>query len=297
MVGQSKLKRNIQAYLYLAPALLTISTFVIFPLFRSFWMSFFAKYNIFKHIGSGFTLDNYKDVLTDTDFHLAVKNTLTYMIFSVPISIMIALFIAVLLNNKIRAAKLYQTIYFLPYVTNVIAIGLAFKFIFHSNYGVLNYILGFIGIDPIVWLNDPNYAMPALIIFGVWGGLAFKIVVFLAGLQNIDEQYYQAAKVDGTPKWRVFWKITVPLLSPIIAYITITSMIAAFKTYAQVVALFGGTTAGPSNSAMTIVYYVYDRFYGAHKYTIAAAASVLLFVMILGFTGIQMYVNKKKVHY
>jgi len=296
MVGQSKVRRSLQASLYLLPALLGIGTFVIYPLIRSFSMSFYEKYNIFHHFGSGFTLDNYVTVLTDPRFAIALKNTFIYMIFSVPISIIIALAIAILLNSKIKFAKIYQTIYFLPYVTNVIAIGLAFQFIFHSNYGILNYILGLIGIDPIMWLNDPAWSLPALIIFGVWGGLAFKIIVFLAGLQNIDPQFYQAAKVDGTSKWRIFSKITVPLLSPIIAYITIISMIGAFKTYVQVVGLFGGRP-GQSDSALTIVYYVYDRFWGAGEYLQAASASVILFVIILLFTAVQMWVSKKKVHY
>jgi multiple sugar transport system permease protein len=296
MVGQSKKKRTLQALLYLSPALIGIGTFVIYPLIKAFSMSFYQDYNVYIHYGWGLTLENYKYVLTDPMFHKALYNTFVYMIFSVPISILIALGIAVLLNSKIKFTKMYQTVYFLPYVTNVIAIGLAFQFIFHSNYGILNAILGMIGIDPILWLNDPNWSMPALIIFGVWGGLAFKIIVFLAGLQNIDPQFYQAAKVDGTSRWRMFSKITVPLLSPIIAYITIISMIGAFKTFAQVVALFGGQP-GQSDSALTIVYYVYEKFYAEGLYPIAATASVILFAIILMFTAVQMWVNKKKVHY
>jgi multiple sugar transport system permease protein len=296
MVGQSKKKRTLQALLYLSPALLGIGTFVIYPLIKAFSMSFYQDYNVYIHYGWGLTLENYKYVLTDPMFHKALYNTFVYMIFSVPISILIALGIAVLLNSKIKFTKMYQTVYFLPYVTNVIAIGLAFQFIFHSNYGILNALLGMIGIDPILWLNDPSWSMPALIIFGVWGGLAFKIIVFLAGLQNIDPQFYQAAKVDGTSRWRMFSKITVPLLSPIIAYITIISMIGAFKTFAQVVALFGGQP-GQSDSALTIVYYVYEKFYAEGLYPIAATASVILFAIILMFTAVQMWVNKKKVHY
>ena len=300
MVGQTKQKRSLQALLYLLPALLGIGTFVVYPLIRSFSMSFYDPdtYNVFSHVGDGLTLKNYVDVLTDKYFFIALKNTMIYTLTSVPLSIIIALIIAVLLNSKIRFGKFYQTIYFLPYVTNVIAIGLAFQFIFHSNYGFLNYLLGLIGIDPVQWLNDPKMTMATLVIFGVWGGLAFKIIVFLAGLQNIDPQFYQAAKVDGTSKWRVFTKITIPLLSPIIAYITIISIIGAFKTYAQVIALYG-VKPGPngSSSALTIVYYVYEKFYNEHQYPTAAAASVILFIIILMFTFVQQYINKKKVHY
>lgn len=296
MVGHSKKKVYLQAFLYLLPALAIIITFVIYPLFRAFWMSFYTKYNIFKHTGTGFGLDNYVDVLTDSRFILALKNTVLYTVGVVPISIIIALFIAVLLNSKIKGVKFFETLYFLPYITNVIAIGLAFQFIFHSNYGILNYLLNAIGIEPITWLNDSKYALPALMIFGIWGGLAFKIVVFLAGLQGIDKQYYQAAKVDGASSWTIFRKITVPLLSPMISYITIISIIGSFKVYVEVVGLFGNKP-GPGDSAMTLVYYVYDRFWGASKWTEAAAASVIMFGILLILTFVQLYINKKKVHY
>lgn len=296
MVGLSKRKTYLQATLYLLPALLIIFTFVIYPIFGAFGMSFYEKYNIFKFVGEGFSFVNYVEVLQDELFVLSLYNTAIYTIWVVPISIAIALFLAVMLNTKLRGMEVYETLYFIPYITNVIAIGLAFRFIFHSNYGIINYALGWIGIDPIVWLNDPEYSLIALIIFGVWGGLAFKIVVFLAGLQGIDKQYYQAAKIDSASSWTVFSKITLPLLSPMIAYITVISLIASFKVYVEVIGLFGGS-AGPANSAMTIVYYVYDKFYGSGRPTIAAAASVLMFGMILIMTFVQMWVNKKNTHY
>jgi len=259
-------------------------------------MSFFTEYNIFKHTGSGFGLINYLEVLKDDMFWLALKNTALYTVGVVPVSIVISIFIAVLLNNKLRGMKIFETLYFLPYITNVIAIGLAFRFIFHSNYGILNYFLNIIGIDPVNWLNDPKYALVSLMIFGIWGGLAFKIVVFLAGLQGIDKQYYQAAKVDGANKWMTFRKITLPLLSPMIAYITVISLIGSFKVYVEVVGLYGARP-GPANSAMTLVFYIYEKFYGSQEPTLAAAASVLMFAMILVLTFLQLYVNKKKVHY
>ena len=296
MVGHSKRKVTIQAFFYLLPALAVIFGFVIFPLVRSFYMSFFTDYNIFKHTGSGFGLINYVEVMKDDLFILAVKNTALYTAVVVPVSIAISLFIAVLLNNKMRGMKFFETMYFLPYITNVIAIGLAFRFIFHSNYGVLNILMTKLGMEPIVWLNDAKYALPALMIFGIWGGLAFKIVVFLAGLQGIDKQYYQAAKIDSASRWQTFSKITLPLLSPMIMYITVISLIGAFKVYVEVVGLYGGRP-GPANSAMTIVYYVYERFYGSQEPTIAAAASVLMFGMILILTFLQLALNKRRVHY
>lgn len=295
MVGHSKAKVYRQAFFYLLPALIIIFGFVVYPVLRSFYMSFLTDYNIFKFTGTWNGIGNYVDVFQDRLFILALKNTAIYTIVVVPVSIAIALFIAVLLNNKMRGMKVFETLYFLPYITNVIAIGLAFRFIFHSNYGILNIMMTKLGMDPIVWLNDPKYALPALMIFGIWGGLAFKIVVFLAGLQGIDKQYYQAAKIDSASKWTTFQKITLPLLSPMIMYITVISIIGSFKVYVQVVGLFGD--AGPANSAMTIVYYVYERFYGSQDPTIASAASVVMFMIILLMTFVQMAVNKRKVHY
>ncbi len=285
-------KRNLKALLYLSPALIIILTFVIYPMFRSVWISFYTKYNIFKHIGTDLGFANYTRVLHDPRFLLALKNTMIYTAVVVPVSMAIALGVAVLLNSKLKGMKFFETIFFLPYITNLIAIGLAFKFIFHSEYGVLNMLLNAIGIDSIAWLNDPSYSLPALIIFGVWAGLAFKIVVFLAGLQNINKQYYEAAKVDGASRWRTFTKITLPHLSPILLYIGITSLIGSFKVYVEVVGLFGD--AGIADSAITVVYYVYDMFYGSNNIPVAAAASVILFGIILVFTFIQLTIGRKR---
>lgn len=289
-------RTTLKALLYLSPALIIIAVFVIYPMFRSVWISFFKDYNIFKHTGTGFGLDNYIKVMNDRTFILALKNTSIYTIVVVPVSMLLALLSAVLLNNKMKGMKFFETLYFLPYITNLIAIGLAFQFIFNSTYGILNKLLGLFGINTIMWLNDPKYSLPALIIFGIWSGLAFKIVVFLAGIQGINRQYYQAAKIDGTSKWRTFWKITFPLLSPMIAYIAIISFIGAFKTYIEVVGLYG-SNPGPANTAMTIVYYVYDKFYGSNNPPVAAAASVILFLIILVFTFIQLKVSKKRIQY
>lgn len=280
-----------KAYLYLLPAFLIVLTFVIYPMIRSVYMSFFTDYNIFKHTGTGIGLNGYIKVLGDSKFRMSVVNTLKYTVVVVPVTVAISLFLAVLLNTRLKGWKVYQSLFFIPYVTNLIAIGLAFRFIFHSEYGILNIIMKSLGMDTIMWLNDVNYSLPALMIFGIWAGLAFKIVIFLAGLQGIDKQLYEAAEVDGARPWHMFWHITVPLLLPVIAYISIISVIGSLKTYVEVVGLFGD--AGPANSAMTIVYYVYDRFYNANKYVDAAAAAVILFVLVFVITMIQQRLIKR----
>lgn len=296
MVGLSKRKQYTQAFLYLFPSIFLIALWVIYPVYGSIRMSFYETWNIFTREGTGFGLDNYERVWNDPQFRLAVTNTLTYTFWVVPVSIAISLFIAVLLNNKMRGMKIFESIFFLPYITNVIAIGLAFRIIFNFRFGPITQVLGWFGMEPIRWLSDPEWALVTLIIFGVWGGLAFKIVVFMAGLQNIDKQLYQAAKIDGASRLKTFFRITLPMLAPIVAYISIISLIGSIKVYVEIIGLFGGGAggAGPLNSALSIVYYVYQKFYQENLYPIAAAASVLMFVFILIITFVQLWINKRR---
>ena len=302
---------NFRAWLYLFPALGLLALYTFYPLFNAFYLAILKDFNVLNRTFSGYSLvEKFKIVFNHPDFKLALKNTAVIVFVSVPISVIVALFISVALNSIKKFQGVFQTIFFLPYVTNAIAIGMAFAFIFHKDYGLVNMFLGWIGIDPINWVNSEpgNVAtwgrtMFALIVYTVWGGLAFKIMVFLSGLQSIDKQYYDAARVDATPRRRVFTRITVPLLSPIIAYITITSFIGAFKAYRTIVGMFGPTLgpagARPSDRLVTIVAIVYEAIdNGATgKYSEAAAASIVLFLITLSFTGVQMWVSKKRVHY
>ncbi len=293
---KTTIKQNFLGYLYLLPTLIITLVFVAYPLVMSFRMGFYETYNYYTDQGTGFGLSTFQFVLNDPNFQKALFNTLLITVIAVPVSMIIALAIALLLNAGIKGSKFFQAIYFLPYVTSVIAIGIVWSWLFHSDFGYINQFLGLFGVEPIQWLNDPKMAIWALIIFNIWSGLAFKIVIFLSGLQNIDPQYYKAAQIDGTPKWKVFTRITLPLLSPTVFFLTITSVIGSFKVYNEVFALFGGKP-GPANSCMTVVYYIYDMFYGSSQVHKAAAASIILFVIILIITGIQMLVSKKLVHY
>jgi multiple sugar transport system permease protein len=294
MVGLSKRKQYLQAFLYLFPAVFLIGLWVIYPVFGSIRMSFFTEWNIFTQEGTGFGFSNYVRVWNDEVFRRAIANTITFTVWVVPMSIAISLFIAVLLNNKLKGMKFLESVYFLPYITNVIAIGLAFQFIYHSRFGVISFLMTSVGLEPISFLNDPEWSLFGLIIFGIWGGLAFKIVVFMAGLQGIDPQYYQAAKIDGASRFKVFYRITLPLLFPIVAYIGVISIIGALKVYVEIIGLFGGSTAGPANSALSIVFYVYQKFYNEALPTIASAASVMLFAFILVITVVQLTFNKRR---
>lgn len=300
---------NFKAWLYLAPALTLLGVFTFYPLFNSFYLAFLEGYNYLKPIKefTGYTLfGNFQEVLTDPLFHQALKNTFIIVFVSVPISVIVALFIAVALNGIRKLQGTFQTIFFLPYVTNAIAVGMAFAFIFNTKYGLINQFLGWFGVEPVKFVTlgaTWGTSMIALLVYTVWGGLAFKIMVFLSGLQSIDKQYYDAAKVDATPRGRVLRRITIPLLSPMIAYITITSFIGAFKAYRTVIGMFGATLAPPGilprDSLITIVGYIYNYVYepAPGAISIAAASAVILFVITLLFTFVQMWVSKKRVHF
>jgi multiple sugar transport system permease protein len=223
----------------------------------------------------------------------AIPNTFLIVFVTVPVSTLLALLISVGLNSIKWFQKFLQTVFFLPYVTNTIAVGMVFSVLFDQN-GIINYIFNL----DITWIYGATYvpAMTVLMIYIVWSSLAFKILIFLSGLQGIDKQYYQAAKIDAASGWKTLWRITVPLMSPQILYILITSFIGAFKEYTAVVGLFNGPgTTNGDYSMYTIVYYIYENL-STHT-SWAAAAAVFLFVIILVFTVVQMQVSKRRVYY
>ena len=283
-------KKSFKGYLYLLPSIIIMICFTLYPLVRAIIMSFLGDYSIINDGYTSIGFENYQALFSDPDFGKSLMNTAIYVICVVPASIILSLLFAVLINSCKKLKALFQTIYFLPYVTSVIAIGIVWRWMFNSNYGLINYVLSIFGIEPIQWLNLPEYAMPALIIFAIWKSMAFNILIFLAGLQTIPEDLYRAARIDSTPRFRVFTRITVPSLAPMIVYSSVIGMIGAFKVYNEVFSLFQGK-AGPANSAMTIVYYIYDKFYNSYKYGVAAAGSVVLFLIILALTQIQLRVT------
>lgn len=296
MIQKPTWKSTLKGYLYLLPALLILIVFNIYPIIKSFLMSFYTDYDFFNDIVYEYGFDNFIQLFNDPNFIQGLTNTGIYVLGVVPISIILSLGIAVLLNSKIKFSNLFRTIYFLPFVTSVVAVAIVWSWIFHSDYGLLNYFLGWFGIDPIEWLNDPNYAMPALIILSIWKGLGFNIIIFLAGLQNIGDQYYLAAKVDGASPWARFKNITLPLLSPTLFFVSIISIINAFKVFDEIFALFNGRP-GPANSALTVVYYIYQKFYEEWEFGLASAAAFVLFIIIFIFTIIQLIVGKRFVHH
>lgn len=290
------LKEFVVSMFYLLPALSIIVVFQIYPIIKSLIMSFYTQYNYFKHIVFEYGFDNYINLFKDEKFILALKNTIVFVIGVVPISLILSLFIASILNSNIRFKSIFRNIYFLPFVTSTTAIAMAWRWIYHSQYGLLNYLLGLIGIDSISWLVDPKWSMLALIILSIWKTLGYNILIILTGLQNIDKQYYMAAKIDGAKPLKRFYKITLPLLSPTLFFVSITSLIGAFKVFGEVYILFE-KMPGPLNSCLTMVYYIYDKLAVKYSYGMASAASVILFLIVLIITLIQFVISKKWVHY
>ena len=312
-IGRGLRSKTFQGYWYLLPALILLVIFTFYPILNSFILSVLKNYLPWDASDpinpgpkfDGFTFEYFRVILKPS-FQQAIKNTAVVVFISVPVAIVIALFIAVMLNSIPKLRSFFQTVFFLPYVTNTIAIGLVFSYMFNYRYGIVNKAIQFFGGKPIHWTDSgASYwtAMFVLLVYTIWNSLAFKILVFTAGLANIDKQYYDAARVDGASRWRIFTRITVPLLSPIIAYVTITSFIGGFKTYTSVVALYGetGQTAGGID-LRTIVFYIYEYIMDGQATTPGslsqgAATSLILFAIILFFTLIQLYVSKKRVHY
>lgn len=294
-------KTNAKAWLYLLPAMAFLGVFLVYPLIDVFIYSFEEGFNSASQTSFGIGLYNYSYVLHDPYFLQAVKNTFILVLITVPISTGLALLISLGLNSITRLRQAYQTIFFLPYVTNTLAVGLVFMILFKKTPytdGLVNLMLGWFGMGPVDFIDGPYWAkMLVLCIYTIWVVLPFKILVLTTALASVSQTYYDAARVDGTPKWRMFTRITLPVISPNLFYLIITGFIGAFKAYSDAVALFG--TDLNASEMNTIVGYVYDMLYGnSGGYpSYASAAAILLFAIVLTITCINLLVSRKHVHY
>lgn len=294
-------RKNTKAWLYLLPALLFLGVFMVYPLIDVFIYSFEEGYNSASQTYFGTGLYNYSYVLHDTYFLQAVKNTFLLVIITVPVSTGLALLIALGLSSIKPLRELFQTIYFLPYVTNTLAVGLVFMILFKKTAysdGLINVLLHWFGAGPVDFIDGPYPAkMFVLCFYTVWVVLPFKILILTSALASVNQNLYKAAKVDGTSGLRIFTRITLPMISPMIFYLVITGFIGAFKAYSDSVALFG--TDLNAAGMNTIVGYVYDMLYGegGGYPSYASAAAIILFVIVLTITCINLLVSKKHVHY
>lgn len=289
---RNKVFSKIEPWLYLMPFLVFIILFTLYPVINVITLSFKENYSFLKNSYDSLNFENYKYVLSDEKFRSAILNTIIYVIFVVPLSTIISIIFANLLNQKLRGSALFQTAFFMPMVTSVTAVGLIWRLMFNQQYGVINFILSKIGIEKIGWVTESKWSLVALIIFGIWNILPFTIILLLSGLQNIDEMYYTAAKVDGAKSAKIFFRITVPLLSPTIFLVSIVNTISCFKVFSELYPLFNGKP-GPYFNLYTVVYYIRYAMIEKRKYGYAAAAAVILFLIIMIFTILQLRFKKR----
>lgn len=311
-------KHQWKAWLFLAPAIILLLIFTVWPIFNTVAISFLEDYDKTAALGGKtfeFGLGNFINIINYRKFGICLQNTILLCVLTVPLSTIIALLIAVCLNSIKPLNRTLQTIYFLPYVTNSIAIGMVFYQMFNIinvsfmggdresimvTHGIINHLLIALGADPINWINQgSSYAanIATMVIYIVWNALPFKILILLGGLQSVNKQYYDAAKIDGTSRARTLWRITVPLLSPMIAYVVITGFIGGFKEYTSIVGIFGEKMGPPDDPGRlnTMVGLIYDLI--SSNQGRAGAGALILFGIILIVTLINLQVSKKKVHY
>ncbi|MBE6609351.1 MAG: sugar ABC transporter permease [Ruminococcaceae bacterium] len=294
-------KNNLKAWLYLLPAILFLGAFMVYPLIDVFIYSFEEGYNSASQTFFGVGFYNYGYVLRDPYFLQAVKNTFILVVITVPVSTGLALLISVGLASVKKVRHLFQTIYFLPYVTNTLAVGLVFMILFKKTAysdGLINLIINLFGGTSVDFIDGPYWAkMLVLCVYTVWVVMPFKILILTSALASVRQDYYNAARIDGTPRFRVFTKITVPMISPTLFYLIITGFIGAFKAYSDAVALFG--TDLNASGMNTIVGYVYDMLYGdgGGFPSYASASAIILFTIVLTITCINLLIRKKHVHY
>ena len=315
-------KHQWKAWLYLSPAIVLLLIFTVWPIINTVRIAFIENYSPTVEAGgyvygfSDINLNNFKQVIGYKNFLVCLKNTMLLCVLTVPLSTILALLIAVCLNAIRPLQRFLQTIFFLPYVTNSIAIGMVFAAMFNivgnglggenpliTTAGIINNIIEFCGGTAINWINagssyEANIAV--MTIYIIWNALPFKILILLGGLQSVNKQYYDAAKIDSTPRVRVFTRITVPLLSPMLAYVVITGFIGGFKEYSSIVGVFGEKMgpAGDYGRLNTMVGFIYDALYSpVPKDGRASAAALILFGIIFIVTMINLYVSKKKTHY
>lgn len=280
--------------LFLAPGILAIGVFFFIPVFASFLMSFtdFDIYSLGDFTKARFIgVRNYTELFADPLFWQALKNTLYFLLLGGPLSIAVSLSAALLLQSKlVRLKGFFRLAYFAPVVTSLVAVAVVWRFIYHPRFGLLNFALSWIGIDPIDWLGDPTWAMPAIILMAVWKNFGYNMIIFIAGLQNIPDELYEAASIDGANTFQKFFSITLPMLAPTTLFIGIMTMIGYFQLFAEPYVM---TQGGPLNSTMSIVLMMYERGFRWWNMGFAAAIAFVLFAFILLASLIQNHVMKR----
>jgi multiple sugar transport system permease protein len=283
----------LSGYAFLAPSFIVLAVFTYFPVVYALGISFF-KWRIMRGDPVFNGLTNYQLLLTSADFWQAISNTIYFAVGSIPTGMAIALLIALLLNRPMRGRSIYRTAYFLPTITSMVAVSVVWMWIYHPDVGLMNYFLELFHLPAIRWLNDPVWAMPSLILLSIWKGMGYNVIIYLAGLQNIPEQLYEAAKIDGANRWQLFRNVTWPLLTPTTFLILIMAVINSFQAFTEFNVM---TQGGPLGVTTTIVYYLYQQAFQQFNMGYGSALAIVLFLIILGLTLVQNKVIGSRVHY
>lgn len=287
-------RETVVAYVCLAPALILAVVFMIVPMIMVFYISF-SNWDFVNPVKNFVGLKNYVYIFSDGKFLKSIRNTLYFAGVKIPLDLVISLFVAVLLDKKIRMKKFYRVSYFAPVVTPMVAVALIWIWLFDPTFGPFNQILSFVGLKPLKWLYDPNWAMPSVILFSLWKGLGYDIIIFLAGLQSIPTHLIEAAYIDGANSRQAFFKVTLPLLSPIVYFVVLMGIINSFKVFTQISVMT--PRGGPLYSTGVMVFYIYQQAFENYRMGRASAASLVLFCMVIALTQIQKRLGRKSVEY
>jgi len=294
VAGMSNTERNGAAYVFLAPALVIIGVFFLLPIAAALILSLtdFDIYSIASIGNARFLgLANYGRLLRTSDFWTALGNTLYFALVGGPLSIAASLSAALLLNNNlVRFRSFFRTVYFAPFVTTLVAVAIVWKYMYHPQFGVLNYVLGKIGVGPIDWLGNPHWAMPAIILVAVWKNFGYNMLIFIAGLQSIPQELYEAAHLDGAGPWQRFRHVTLPMLAPTLVFVSVITMIGYFQLFAEPYVM---THGGPLRSTTSIVLLMYEEGFRWWRMGYAASLAFVLFAVVLVATLVQLRVQRE----
>lgn len=280
-------------FLFLSPALLVYGSFFIFPFIFSLYLSF-MQWNLVSPNKEFVGIDNYAALVKDPVFWISLKNTVIYVLGTVPLSMILGLVMAILVEAAGRLREVYRFLFFIPVVTSIAVVSIVWTLLFSPNNGLIGNILKTVGVQGPNWLNDPNWAMWALIIVGVWKAIGYNMVLYIAGLKSIDRQLYEAAQIDGAGKWMQFRSITLPMLSPVTFFVMIVSIINSFQVFATIHIM---TRGGPNNATNVLVYEVWQEAFQFFDIGKASALSMVLFLLVLAITIVQIRMTESKVHY
>lgn len=285
-----ELRETVTAYVCLAPTLVLAFIFMIIPMFMVFYISF-SNWDFVNPVKSFVGFKNYVEIFRDEKFLKSIRNTLYFASVKIPLDLVISLSIAALLDKKIRLKKFYRVSYFAPVVTPMVAAALIWIWLFDPIFGPFNQILSFMGLKPLKWLSDPKWAMPAVILFSLWKGLGYDTVIFLAGLQSIPNHLIEAAYIDGANSRQAFFKVTLPLLSPVVYFVVLMGIINCFKVFTEISVMT--PRGGPLYSTGVMVFYIYQQAFENYNMGRAAAASAVLFCLVIALTQVQKKLGRK----